>query len=337
MLVLLGLACRHFFKYELEQAKRAFQLLPEEQFKTSFIYSYLARCEYELGAHKRSQYYFELIRAATPHRIDLLDLYSSVLWHVKDTLTLTTLTNFLVKHFKESHITWTVAGNNQSARGNHKNALKCLSYANDLSPSNPVILTLMGHEYLAVGDLHSADTSFRSAATINVRYHNAWLGLAMCYWARELLEKAEHSFRRVVLIHGSTSIGYLYWGMSLAALKQYDDALDALDRASKLDPTNPTIYLHKAKVFKVLNKHQEALDALLHLLDMAPQDINAYVELGMVYKKLSRNEDATIAFTSALTLCEQSTTTQGVDRDAAFIKSELLSLADKSNEIIHAI
>jgi len=90
--------------------------------------------------------------------------------------------------------------------------------------------------------------------------------------------------------------------MVLQASQKFNDALDVLNRAFKLEPNNPQSMFQRANVLISLNRYNEALTALHHVRDHAPREASVHYLIGKVCKRLGLIDDAMSNFMVALDL-----------------------------------
>ena len=57
--------------------------IPQAQFSTGWVLRQCAVCYYEMSEYAQAKTYFEAMRRMEPYRVDGLEIYSTVLWHLK--------------------------------------------------------------------------------------------------------------------------------------------------------------------------------------------------------------------------------------------------------------
>lgn len=68
--------------------------------------------------------YFAQVRALEPHRTELMEIYSTALWHLHAEVQLSTLAQDLVLEDRNSAAAWCATGNLFSAQTEHETAIK---------------------------------------------------------------------------------------------------------------------------------------------------------------------------------------------------------------------
>merc|ERR1719359_1006306 len=82
---------RQLAEYQCEEAARTINCLPSVQLNTSWAMMCLGRCYFEMCKYNEASHYFEQVREVCPHQLEGLEIYSTILWHMKDSVGLTFL------------------------------------------------------------------------------------------------------------------------------------------------------------------------------------------------------------------------------------------------------
>jgi anaphase-promoting complex subunit 3 len=102
-----------------------------------------------------------------------MDLFSTLLWHLKRHVRLSFLAQELVSIDPSSSQAWIAAGNCFSLQKERSRALSCFLRASELDPSCAYAHTLSGHESIDE-DLDLAMKYFQTALRVDPRHYNAW-------------------------------------------------------------------------------------------------------------------------------------------------------------------
>ncbi|KAJ6921191.1 hypothetical protein NC652_015175 [Populus alba x Populus x berolinensis] len=113
---------------------------------------------------------FSLARRASPYSLEGLDVYSTVLYHLKEEMKC-------------------AMGNCYSLQKDHETALKNFQRAVQLDSRFAYAHTLCGHEYVALEDFENGIKSYQSALRIDARNYKSWQGLGM-----SIFDKRKMSF-----------------------------------------------------------------------------------------------------------------------------------------------
>src|SRR5712692_7532064 len=90
---------------------------------------------------------------------------------------------------------------------------------------------------------------------------------------------------------GITAEQYNKQGDDLFEDKQYDDALEAYQRAVALKPI-ASAYYHIGWIYNDRDDYDQALTALQQAVRLNPNDAESYYELGYAYRNLKRPNEA---------------------------------------------
>lgn len=80
----LGKAYRLLSEYKCAEAVDAFSELPTQQYTTAWVLTQLGRAHFEMVDYQKACMFFEWSRNVDPYRLEGLEVYSTVLWHMKN-------------------------------------------------------------------------------------------------------------------------------------------------------------------------------------------------------------------------------------------------------------
>lgn len=327
LLQLLGEGYRLLSLFRCEESVDAFARLPEKHFQTGFVLMSIGRAYYEMVDYSSAARAYQWARKIDPYRLNGLEIYSTVLWHMKKEVELAALAQDAISLDRHSPYAWCVLGNCFSLQREHDAALKFFQRALQLNPTLSYPYTLCGHEYFTNEDFEKGITCYRNALRIDPRHYNAWFGIGHINFRQEKYSMAEYHFRRAQQINPRSSVLRCYLGMALVKLKRSPEALQTLNEAVEADPRNPLARFERAAVLQTAGALEEALQELNALQDIVPREASVVFQKGKLLKKMGRIEDALQAFNIALDL-------QPPSSDANLIKSAIdrLSVSDGEEE-----
>lgn len=307
--------------FKCKEAIKAFDQLPPHHFNTGWVLMSIGKAYFEMVDYPSSEKFFQQARRVDPYRLKGLEMYSTVLWHMKKEIELSNLAQEAISLDRHSPAAWCVMGNCFSLQKEHETALRFFQRALQLDSTLPYAYTLCGHEYLANEDFEKSITCYRNAIRIDPRHYNAWFGMGHIYYRQEKYNLAEYHFRRAHSINDRSSVLRCYLGMALAKMGKNVEALQALDGAIAADGRNPLARFERASVLASGRAYEAALEELRVLRDIAPSEASVLFHMGKVLKKMGRVQDALEAFCSALDLQPPSADTNlikgAIDRVAA--------------------
>ncbi|XP_031830400.1 cell division cycle protein 27 isoform X2 [Nomia melanderi] len=295
----LGLAYQYLSQYKCAQAVEILGILPAQHYNTGWVLSMLARAHFEMSDYKKAAGYFAEVRQLEPQRTELMEIYSTVLWHLHAEVQLSTLAQELVSEDRNSPAAWCATGNLFSAQTEHETAIKFFQRAIQVDPNFPYAYTLLGHEYVTTEELDKAITAFRSAIRLDSRHYNAWFGLGTIFSKQEQYSLAELHFKRALQINPQNSAIMCHIGVVQNALKKTDQALKTLNAAIANDPDNTLCKFHRASINFSIGRHAEALSEFEELKNIVPKESLVYYSIGKVHKKLGNTHLALMYFSWA--------------------------------------
>lgn len=319
LLRVLGEAFRHCCMHRCKEALQVFCKLPHHQYATGWVLCQVGKTHFEMVDYYEAERAFSWARRVSPYYLEGMDIYSTVLYHMKEEMKLSYLAQELNAIDRLSPQAWCALGNCYSLQKDHETALKTFQRAIQLDSRFTYAHTLCGHEYVAMEEFENGITCYRSALRIDPRHYNAWYGLGMIYLRQEKYDFAEHHFRTAFLINPRSSVLMCYLGMALHALKRNEEALEMLDQAILADAKNPLPIYQKANVLVSNERYNNALEELELLKEVAPRESSVYSLIGKIYKRINMPERAMYHFGLALDL-KPSTA------DVAIIKSAIEKL-----------
>ncbi|KAL2959288.1 hypothetical protein AAZX31_18G259900 [Glycine max] len=311
LLRIFGEGCRLAYLYRCQDALDTYMKLPHKHYSTGWVLSQVGKVYFELVDYLEAEQAFGLAHQITPYSLEGMDVYSTVLYHLKEDMKLSYLAQELVSTDRLAP--------QSCLQKDHETALKNFQRAVQLNPRFAYAHTLCGHEYVALEDFENGIKCYQSALTVDARHYNAWYGLGMVYLRQEKFEFSEHHFRMAFHINPRSSVIMSYLGTALHALKRSEEALMVMEKAILADKKNPLPMYQKANILMSLEKFDEALEVLEELKEYAPRESSVYALMGRIYKRRNMHERAMLHYGISLDLKPSAT-------DAAAIKAAIEKL-----------
>lgn len=288
--------------YDCQATIQAYNSLPSSQRETPYVLSQIGKAYYEQGSHAEAEKFFIRVRQLAPNRLEDMEIYSTVLWHLKSEIELAYLAHELVEVDRLSPQAWSAIGNSFSRQNEHEQAIKCFRRSTQLDPNFAYGYTLQGHEFIQNEEFEKALEAYRSAIAVDGRHYNAWYGLGKVYEKMGKWAIAEQHYRTAAKINPTNAVLVCCIGVVLEKLKDPEQALQMYARACSLAPGNALSRFKKARCLMSLTRPREALAELLILRDVVPDEPNVWFLMGRLYKILRLKGEAVRAFTMALNL-----------------------------------
>ena len=302
LLQLLGEGYRFLSMYECEKAIEAFSKVPLPQYSTGWVLQCVGQAYFEMVDYPSSEKAFQQLRLLDPCRLEGLEVYSTVLWHMKKEVELSALAQEAIALDRHSPVAWCIMGNCFSLQKEHETALRFFQRSLQLDPTFTYAFTLCGHEYFANEDFEKGLTCYRNAIRLNPRHYNAWFGSGHIYFRQEKYGMAEYHFRRAHHINHRSSVLKCYLGMALHKVKRSGEAIQTLKQAVNFDPKNPLARFEYASVLASVGDLDKAVSELTLLHSIVPREASVLFQKGKVMKRLGKREEALQCFSDALDL-----------------------------------
>ena len=288
--------------YQCNEALQLFNSLPPGQRDTPWVLAQIGRALYEQTSYAEAEKYFTRIKTMAPARLEDMEVYSTILWHLKNDIDLAFLSHEIVETDRNSPQAWCAVGNSFSLQRDHDQALKCFKRATQLDPKFAYAFTLQGHEHVSNEEYDKALASYRAAIAADKRHYNAWYGLGKVFEKQGKYAFAERHYRSAASINSTNAVLVCCIGVVLEKMKNPKAALIQYTRSCELAPKSTLSRFKKARVLMALQESQLALQELKVLKDIAPDEANVHFFLGRVYKVLRQKGSAIRHFTTALNL-----------------------------------
>ncbi|KAF2790035.1 TPR-like protein [Melanomma pulvis-pyrius CBS 109.77] len=312
----------HSSLFQCAEAIQAYTLIPLSQQDSPWILRQIARAYLELGAYSESATYFENARSKAPTIVKDMDIYSTVLWHLKREVELSMLARSLVEANPMSPETWCATGNAFSLQQDHVNALECFEKSTELDKKFAYGFTLQGHEHRAISDLENASHAYTHAIAANKTHYNAWFGMGLVHFAREQYDQAWQYFGFALKINPNNSVLLTHAGITFQKRRDLTRALQYFSKACDKSPDSIFARQKKVEVLLQLKNSNGALKELEALQGITNDD-NAGLHLlfGQAYRMKHDLSNAIKRLTYAHSL----------DPSNKIIKEELACICDDTD------
>lgn len=298
----LGSGYYHLSRFQCPEALQAFASLSTAHQNTPWVLAQIGRAHYEQAAYADAEKYFRKMRVQAPSRLQDMEVYSTVLWHLKRETDLSFLAHELVDSAWHSPQAWCAVGNAWSLARDPDQALKCFKRATQLDPKFAYAFTLQGHEHVASEEYDKALTAYRAAIAADRRHYNAYYGIGRVQERLGSYDKAHTHFQAAQSINPNNPVLICCIGTVLEKLKQIMPALQAYTRAAELAPRAPQTRYKKARGLLAVGQVEAAQKELMILKDLAPDDGMVHFLLGTLYRSMNEKQLAVRHFTIALAL-----------------------------------
>lgn len=173
-------------------------------------------------------------------------------------------------------------------------AITVLRKAREGWPRIPKVHFELGYAFDKMEQTDSAIQSYQTCLRYKSDYSGALRQLGYIAYNKERYEEALAYFRQYEAAAKTFITEYLYFyrkGFMFNALKKFDSALIALDRAGQLNPTYVNTWLEKGYAFTRLKQSDSAIRNFKKALELDPKSHIPYNGIGEVYRDLVKDRD----------------------------------------------
>ncbi|TYH36164.1 hypothetical protein ES332_D13G245600v1 [Gossypium tomentosum] len=132
--------------YRCQDALNTFLTLPLRHYNTSWVLSQVGKAHFELVDYLEADRVFSLSLRVSPYSLEGMDIYSTVLYHLKEDMKLSYLARELISTDRLAPQSWCAMGNCYSLQKDHETALKNFQRSVQLNTRFAYAHTLCGHE-----------------------------------------------------------------------------------------------------------------------------------------------------------------------------------------------
>lgn len=293
---------QHLSQFRCQEAIQCYNSLPRAHSDTPWVLAQMGRAAYEQAAYPEAEKHFRRVRVLAPSRLEDMEVYSTILWHLKRETDLSYLSHELVDSAWLSPQAWCALGNAWSLAQDHEQALRCFKRATQLNPKFAYAYTLQGHEHVSNEEYDKALTAYRHALAADRRHYNAYYGIGKVYEKLGNYEKAYTHYLTASNIHPTNAVLICCIGTILEKQKNPTQALRYFSKATDLAPRAAQTRFKKARALLILGQAEAAKEELMILKDLAPDEAQVHFLLGKLFKSLNDKQSAVRHFTVALSL-----------------------------------
>ena len=179
-----------------------------------------------------------------------------------------------------------------SKRDMHKEAIKMLEAALEITLEDAEIFSLIGMEYLFLEDFENAKYSFMKCLEADEEDYSALYNIMYCFdFLDQKLEAIEY-LNMYLNKHPYCEVAWHQVGKQYFDLKEYNKALAAFDFAIISDDMFVGAYLEKGKVLEKLKRYNEAIENYNITLELEDPSSFAYLRIGKCFEKLGCDDFA---------------------------------------------
>lgn len=172
----------------------------------------------------------------------------------------------------------------------------------NINPDSAEADMLAGEALDEMKDNEGATKMFRAAVKADPKQPNVHFGLAYLLWAQKNYPEAAAEFQAELNNDPEHVQSMVYLADTDIQMNKMDAARPLLERALKLDTSQPLAHLDLGIIYSEAGQNEDALRELLLAEKMMPDDVNVHWRLGRLYRTLGRKQEAKLEFDKASTL-----------------------------------
>ncbi len=168
----------------------------------------------------------------------------------------------------------------------HREAIKMLEAALEITLEDAEIFSLIGMEYLFLEDFENAKYYFMKCLEADEEDYSALYNVMYCFDFLDQKEEAIEYLNMYLNKHPYCEVAWHQVGKQYFDLKQFNKALAAFDFAIISDDRFVGAYLEKGKVLEKLKRYNEAIENYNITLELEDPSSFAYLRIGKCFEKL---------------------------------------------------
>jgi tetratricopeptide (TPR) repeat protein len=211
--------------------------------------------------------------------------------------------------------------------------------------SRPEVHILLGRAYRETDYLDEAISEFKKTIALDPKYPRAHYCLGLSYLLKDgtlILKEAAAEFKTELEINPEEFLAIYNLGIIRVVERQYQEAVALLEKAARLRPQNPDVFLFLGNAYHGLGQFAKAVESLKKTMALNPgldktsaQAAEAHFILGKSLVAVGRLEEGEKELLAARSLKAQSLTTDREKLDA-YMKAEKYK-GGQSDEAISAV
>lgn len=156
-----------------------------------------------------------------------------------------------------------------------------------------------GQDFFNAGNYNDAIVQFTSSISISPEYKEAYESRGLAYQLLNEHQKAADDFNRAIIFDPKNEVLLTSLARSYIQLKQYKEAISALDKATFLNRKYVPAYQEKIRAMIAIDKAFDALKVSDSALALEGSAVNYYLQ-GVVTEQLNSTQKAEWAFSKSI-------------------------------------
>ncbi len=162
-----------------------------------------------------------------------------------------------------------------------EDALKLVEEELNQSTDRFVVWFLKGKVHLELREYREAKQCFAMATVIDPKSSISWVARGIsCYWLNQFPE-ALQNYSRAIDCDTHSFAAFYNSALALEKLRKYDQALDVLDRAERIDENSARVRMARSRIARLSGNITLADAEIVHLLQAEPSEPEGWLLRGL--------------------------------------------------------
>ncbi|OPY55200.1 MAG: tetratricopeptide repeat protein [Methanosaeta sp. PtaU1.Bin112] len=201
---------------------------------------------------------------------------------------------------------WTTLGDELNAQYKFDDAIQAYDKALEINKSHIAALAGKGEALWNTGRYNESLKSFDEVLNLSPYYVRAWVGKGVAFHSLGNLKESRRSYDRALEIDPKYAMAWNDKAWLFYKQDMYQEAVDYSDRAIEILDRNLAATIDtKAVALEKLGKNDEALEWIDKALELTPTDSIIWIHKGDILKALGNQTGSEAAYAKAKELPEQ--------------------------------
>ena len=178
------------------------------------------------------------------------------------------------------------------ALGNKNKKSQYLKEIIKIQPENAEANAELGNELMIAKAYEEAAKYFLKSLKNDPYFVTGLFGYGQANYYLGNFTEAKIAFKKILVKNPEEDIAYSFLGKLEAEKENYDEALNYLEQAIKINPTYYNYWLEKGNYNRLKGKGDEAIEAYTQAIQIKSDYFLTYIYRGAVYERLERFDEA---------------------------------------------
>ncbi|KFD53181.1 hypothetical protein M514_05891 [Trichuris suis] len=320
------------FQSDLEATFACYGQISRLTQNSAVVMSSRAKALYECRERDMAEMGFRHCWKRHPHYLTNMDVYSTAMWQLKHKAELIVFASQCTLKFRFRPEAWCIAGNAQSIRRKHSDAIMCFTRATQIKRNYALAYCLLGYEHMMIEEYNDAESCFITATAISFCDSNAWFAYGLLKFKLRDFFHALLYFDRSYRINKTKPVTLCYMCLAADMAGKAKLAAWAAKEILVHGKDQPfcryarATYYYMNKEFELALKEMEAFNAL------TPLNAAAYFLLGRIHLDMGNPHRALMNFSLATTVNPSFKNVRWCARDSDAVQTPLDSIGLEDSE-----